>query len=191
MTDTTVESGLSRVASHGMRATVRGARGALLASSVTLAGCATFAPTVPDGWAGPTVALQDSATADEPTRGTFFFVSAIDGKSVDNAAAASRRGSAGHGFSLTVHFVSRAVPVRPMRLRLVGTHQTAAPVHEMAARMVGNFQQVRGEVDFNPVPEGNYRVTGVLDPKQSCVWVEETNTQAVVTEKVCTSDAGG
>jgi hypothetical protein len=148
-------------------------RGGVIASSLLLSGCAT-------------VVINDSGQQDDGSRGTFFVVTAIDGKTIANSLAATRQSSYGQGFALSAYFVSRLVPVRPMRLRLVGTHQTAAPIHEMVARMAGTFQSVQGEVAFNPVEDAIYRVTGTLDPKQSCVWVEEERSQAVVTERVCT-----
>lgn len=165
-------------------------RYAAIASSVALSGCATFAPSVPKGYSGPTVVINDSGQQDDGSRGTFFAVTAIDGKTVANSLAATRQSSYGQGFALSAYFVSRLVPVRPMRLRIVGTHQTAAPIHEMAARLAGTFQRVQGEVEFSPVEDGVYRVTGTLDPKQSCVWVEEERSQAVVTERVCTKAQG-
>jgi hypothetical protein len=162
-------------------------RHAVIAAALFLCGCVSYAPTVPEGYAGPTVLLEDTWISDHGTRATFFVVTHIDGRSVQNSLVETRKASAGEGFTLHGRVVAtRQVPVRPMRLRLVGTHMTAAPIHEVAARLMGTFQSVDGEVDFEPVETGVYRVTGSLSPEQSCVWVEEGWSRAAVTEKVWT-----
>ncbi len=76
-------------------------------------------------------------------------------------------------------------PVRPMRLKLVGTHQTGAPIHEMASKMAGTFFSVDGYVEFKPVEGTTYQVTGELKKERSCVWIVDAATKNAVTEKVC------
>ena len=71
-----------------------------------------------------------------------------------------------------------------MKLRLVGTHVTAAPIHEFASRAIGAFFTVEGEVEFSPLVGKAYVVNGELTKEQTSVWIEEVETKDVVTKKV-------
>lgn len=72
-----------------------------------------------------------------------------------------------------------------MKVKLVGTHQTAAPIHEIASRMSGTFFSVEGVVEFKPLERHRYEVTGELMKQRSCVWVADATTAEPATEKVC------
>ena len=71
-------------------------------------------------------------------------------------------------------------------MKLIGTHQTAAPIHEIASRMAGTFFSVEGVVDFNPVEGRGYEITGDLKKDKSCVWIADVESKQPVTEQVCT-----
>jgi hypothetical protein len=116
-----------------------------------LAGCATPLH-VPAGrdYPGPTAELSDTGFSETSGKAQFFAVAEIDGKPIDNAMYASRRVSDGRGFTLTTIFVQRSVPIATMKLKLVATHQTAAPIHEIASRAAGTFLSLEGLVDFTP-----------------------------------------
>lgn len=149
-----------------------------------LAGCASFHEPVPQGYAGATAKVSDQAIAEDAGKARVYALAAIDGKRIDNAIFATRRASSGRGFAIATHTVERLVPAMPMRVKLIATHQTAAPIHEMASRAQGTFHSVEGEVDFNPVDGGVYVVNGDLQKGASAVWIEDAKTRAPVTEKV-------
>jgi hypothetical protein len=157
-----------------------------LATVLALAGCATVSAPVPEGYSGPTVELEDTGERESDGKGVFFVAVAIDGKDIENSLRESRRASAGRGFSLTGILTTRQVPVTPMKLKLVGTHMTAAPIHELAARAAGTFFSVEGVVEFRPVEGRKFLVTGELTKPKSCVWVADATTKTPVTEQVCT-----
>jgi hypothetical protein len=157
-----------------------------MAVAVTVAGCATVSNPVPEGYAGSTVELEDTGERETDGKGVFFAAVAIDGREIENSLRESRRASAGRGFSLTGILTTRQVPVTPMKLKLIGTHMTAAPIHELAARAAGTFFSVEGVVDFRPVEGRKFLVTGELTKAKSCVWVADAATKAPVTERVCT-----
>ncbi len=151
-----------------------------------LAGCATVAPSVPEGYKGPVVRLEDTGYPDGSGKAAFFAALSIDGIDIDNSLRQTRMASSGQGFHLSPRHIVRDVPVRPMKVKLTGTHQTAAPIHEMAARMAGTFFSVEGTVDFKPVEGKYYSVNGELKKEQSCVWIEDAHSKELRTEKVCT-----
>lgn len=154
---------------------------------LALAGCASLYEPVPAGYSGPTAMLADSGFYEDGTKAQFFAAVAIDGKDIDNTIFASRRASQNHGFALTAQFITRPVPAQPMKVKLIGTHQTAAPIHELMSRAAGTFFSVEGEVDFNPLPGESYVVRGELKKGGSEVWIEDADTKQVVTTKVQTA----
>ncbi len=158
---------------------------ALAAAALVLAGCATVSPPVPTDYKGPVVPLADTVAREDGSKARFFALLEIDGRNVTNALRETRLASHGQGFALNARSTTRNVPVRPMKVKLVGTHQTAAPIHEMASRMAGTFFSVEGVVGFKPVQGKKYEVTGELKKDRSCVWIADADTRAEVTEKVC------
>ena len=158
--------------------------GAILAFLTLLcSGCAPL-PAVPDGYSGPTARVSDSREYENGGKAAFFVLAAINGRPIDTSLEASRRASYNKGFSLSAQYIERQIPVEPMKVKLIGTHQTAAPIHEIFSRLGGYFQSVEGVVDFNPVPNGNYIVKGELSPNGSAVWIENRDNGERVTEKV-------
>jgi hypothetical protein len=150
---------------------------------VLVAGCAS-PPTVPADYSGPLATVFDSGEAEDRSKAQMFVLAEIDGNRVDNSIVASRRASSGQGFALTTAYLQRSVPARPMKVKLLGTHTTAAPIHEMASRMAGTFFSVEGVVDFSPKPDGRYVVKGELKKTGSAVWIEDSVTNQPVTERV-------
>jgi hypothetical protein len=151
---------------------------------LVLTGCASLYEPVPAGFSGPTAQVADSGFSEDGSKAQFFVIQEVDGKTINNSIFESRRASEGRGFSLSARYVTRALPVATMKVKLVGTHQTAAPIHEIASRAAGTFFSVEGVVVFTPVAGGNYLVKGELKKEGSSVWIEDASTHQPVTEKV-------
>ena len=158
----------------------------LVTAAIALVGCATVSEPVPAEYKGPVVQLSDTGASESGSKARFFAALEIDGNAVRNSLRETRSASHGQGFSLTAKYTTRNVPVRPMKVKLIGSHQTAAPIHEMASRMAGTFFSVEGIVDFKPVEGKRYEITGELKKERSCVWIADAETKAEATEKVCT-----
>jgi len=155
----------------------------VLSLLLVLSACAPL-PAVPDGYPGPTARVSDSREYENGGKAAFFVLAAINGRPIETSLEASRRASYGKGFSLSAQYIERQVPAEPMKVKLIGTHQTAAPIHEIFSRIGGYFQSVEGVVDFAPAANGNYIVKGELSPNGSSVWIENRDTSERVTEKV-------
>jgi hypothetical protein len=158
----------------------------LTITASALVGCASVPEPVPADYKGPVVSLEDTGAREDGSKAQFFVAIEIDGNRMNNSVWETRAASRGQGFSLTPQYTTRNVPARPMKLKLLGTHQTAAPIHEMASRMAGTFFSVEGIVDFKPVEGRRYEVIGELKKERSCVWIADAETKAEATEKVCT-----
>lgn len=128
--------------------------------------------------------LGDSGRMESGTKAQLFVVDSIDGQKVDNAIGETSKRSAGRGFQVNLALHNREVPVKKMRLTLLGTHRAGAPIHQIFGQMSGSFLSVRGDVDFDPAPEGRYVVKGKLLPGDSSVWVEDATSGERVTEMV-------
>jgi len=156
-----------------------------LVAIALLSGCATVTKPVPDDYKGPVVLLSDTGTQETGSKGQFFAALEIDGNAIQNAIRETRGASYGKGPVLTSRYTSRDLPARPMKVKLIGTHQTAAPIHEMASRMAGTFFSVEGVVDFRPTEGRRYQVLGELTKDKSCVWIADTESKQPSSEKVC------
>ncbi|TAG76110.1 MAG: hypothetical protein EAZ24_09455 [Burkholderiales bacterium] len=151
--------------------------------TLVVGGCATYKH-VPDGYTGPVAQLGDSGMQLSGGKGELFYVESINGNQIENARNATGRASQGRGFSLTLQRVWRPVKIEPMKLKIVGTHVTAAPIHEIASRAIGEFFTVEGEVEFTPVVGKEYLVVGELTKAQASVWIQDQETKQPVTKKV-------
>ncbi|HTE14881.1 MAG TPA: hypothetical protein VK642_07365 [Burkholderiales bacterium] len=148
-----------------------------------LHGCATYQP-IPEGYTGPVALVADSGVPESGTRARIFALMEIDGNKITNAFSASANASQGQGFRLTTKFVSRPLPARPMKVKLLASHTTAAPIHALFSQAAGNFFSVEGVVDFVPEPGGEYVVKGDLKKDGSSVWIEDIRTKQPVTQKI-------
>lgn len=157
---------------------------AALAVGLLVAGCATHGPTVPAGYGGPVAFIRDTGRMDSGIKGQMFFVAAIDGRPVYSSLESSRKQNAGDGSrgAAGMSLLNHTVPASPMRIQIVASHVTAAPIHAVVASLAGNLHQVRKEVMFTPVANGEYRVVGKLLPQGSDVWIEDTKTAERVTQ---------
>ncbi len=155
-------------------------------SVLFLAGCTTIRATgLPDNYTGPRAELTDTIVYPESGGKLMIFAAeSVDGRPISNAKTETRSASLGQRFTLLPAGKRREVPAQRLRVRLIGSHITAAPIQEIGSRMAGTFFEVTGEVDFEPTPGKSYRVTGELAPGGSSVWIESEDDSQVVTEKV-------
>lgn len=155
----------------------------LFLAVATLAGCATYKP-VPDNYAGAIANLADSGKPESASKAQIFSAMEIDGHAIKDSFSTSRQASTGHGDLLRLSMAERQVPAHPMKVKIRGSHATGAPIHELLSRARGTFFEVEGVVDFNPQPDGQYKVVGALSKTDSTVWIEDESTHQPVTEKV-------
>lgn len=141
---------------------------------------------------GPTAIVSDSVTGGSqntlPTllsggrsSGNFFALAEYDGKPVRNAISASQLASRGRGSDLQVQYVERPVPAGKVKLKLVGRRLYAAPIQEMFSNAPPTAE---GVVEVELQAGKYYRVVGVLDSLRSEVWLEELESQKMVSGKI-------
>jgi hypothetical protein len=157
-----------------------------LLAAALLAACAGPPKAVPDDYKGPIAVLTDTGRQEDGSKGQFFAALEIDGVGIQNAIRETRAASYGKGPVLTSRYTTRDIPARPMKIKIIATHQTAAPIHEIASRMAGTFFSVEGVVDFRPAEGRQYAVVGELAKEKSCAWITDTQASQPASEKVCT-----
>lgn len=156
----------------------------VLLSTVVLASCAAYQP-VPQGYVGPIATIRDTGGyVDHWTKGQIFSVTEVDGQRIMNSFWASDKASRGQGFTVNLELQDRLVPVKPMTVKLRGSHITGAPIHAIASKAAGTYFTVEGVVSFSPKADTLYLVKGELARGGSSVWIEEESTGTIVTEKV-------
>ena len=151
-------------------------------TALLLSGCVATS-TLPEGYAGPTAVISDSGFAEDGTKAQIFGVIEVDGTPVRSSLDATRSASFGKGLWITTRFLSRPVPVKPLKLKLSASHQTAAPIHAILSQAAGTFLSVEVTVDFTPAAEGLYVVKGELKDEGSTLWIEDAVTGKPVTQR--------
>lgn len=148
--------------------------------ALLLTACASYAPTIPEGYAGPVAEIQDSSTMHSGSKADLFYVAAVDGAPVRNSLVQTRVANQGRGFSLTPVMTAHPVQARPLRLTIIGRTEYAAPI----LTFTNTVYQVKGDVEFVPEPGKTYLVKGLLGAQYSTVWVQELSSGLVVGRKV-------
>ena len=156
-------------------------RNAVLALTViAIAGCATQSA-VPDGYAGPTAQLGDSALVHSSSKADFFVVDSINGIGVTNSIGETERRNYGRGKNMTPYFINRPlVAETPVKLVVRARTHYGAPILELTNTVF----QVKGVVEFTPKANGRYIVRGELGESYSAVWVEDASSNQVAGQKV-------
>jgi hypothetical protein len=152
--------------------------------SILLSACATYEPIIPQGYTGPTAEISDDFLWETSSKNQLFYVDSVNGKPIESAMILTRQATAGQGFSVSAKTPTHKIPAIPLKLKLVATHVTGAPIHEITSRAAGTFFSVEGEVNFNPVADGHYRVAGSLKKGSSSVWIIDAKTKERVSDIV-------
>ncbi|MBP0599358.1 hypothetical protein J8I26_14660 [Herbaspirillum sp. LeCh32-8] len=87
--------------------------GLLLGCALALSVCATFKTALPEGYAGPTAVLKDSADVATARKADIFYTLSVNGNEIDNALYTTIRANQGRGMVMTVQRVEH--PIRPRR----------------------------------------------------------------------------
>jgi hypothetical protein len=154
---------------------------ALLAIVLSISGCATYAPSIPANYTGPTAKLEDSATTYSSTKADFFVVESIDDAKVDNSLNETFRRNNGRGMSMTPYFIDRPlIAEKTVKIGVKGRTHFAAPILALA----GTVYQVQGIVEFTPKTNGLYIVRGEFAEDHSAVWIEDQATKQLVSQRV-------
>ena len=145
-----------------------------------LGGCATYAPTVPDGYKGPVAVIKDSVKQYSSSKADFFYIAEIDGQRIEDSRVRTLRVNHGRGMSMTPSMIERNVPAQNATFTLVGRTEYAAPI----LTLTSTVYQVKGTVTFKPEDYRNYVVRGELGESYSAVWLEDEATGKTVGEKI-------
>lgn len=146
----------------------------------TLSGCATFTPSVPEGYSGPVSVVKDSVKSLSQSKADFFYVSEINDQRIEDSRVRTLQVNRGRGFSMSPAIVERNVPARRATFTLVGRTEYAAPI----LALTNTVYQVTGKVTFAPETYRSYVVRGELGENYSAVWLEDEADGKLIGERI-------
>lgn len=131
----------------------------------------------------PSARIWDSALSEDRGRSAFFILTAVDGEPIkENSMTKSVQANFGRGRNLAPIPVERYVAAGKHRLTVSAQYGTAAPIEYLFRP--SSFANVSGEVDVDLKAGTDYRIAGILEPLRREVWIEESDTHALVGRKV-------
>jgi hypothetical protein len=151
---------------------------------VALSACASYEPSVPPAYVGPTAVIWDRMEQEGEFKGQLFYLEAVDGKLVESSEVLTRRATYGKGFQIDMRTTHHRVPAKQLKLRIVATHVTGAPIHAFVSALTGNYRSVEGELVFTPEEDRAYIVAGTLVNDGPAVWIADWKTGERVSDKV-------
>ena len=150
-----------------------------LALALAVAGCMSYPPSVPEGYAGPVAKVEDSSVLYGVRRVDVFYMSHIDGRRIYGSLTYTRGTSSGLT-PMTGDVLDRQITAEEHIVTIgarvvysMGIMELYSPVYE-----------VLGDVAFLPEPDKRYVVTGELGEGYSAVWIEDKKTKEIVTKKI-------
>lgn len=150
-----------------------------ICAAVLLAGCA--AKLVPDDYAGSTAVVKDSYSNYvkggflKSDKADFFVMTKADGKKIEEALTWTAMMSDGMGSSMRPQNHQRRVPIKPMKVDLLGVVYYPAPI----TSLTNPTYETRRTVSFHPKAGETYVVRGKLGEAGSSVWIETASGQRV------------
>lgn len=148
--------------------------------TVFLTGCATYKPSVPEGYSGATSTVKDSVKVYSSSKADFYYVTTVDGAEIENSRIKTIQVNQGRGMNMTPSVLERSVPARAITLGIVARTDYAAPI----LALTNTVFEVKGTVEFTPEPSKTYTVRGDLGETYSAVWIEDDESKALVGKKV-------
>lgn len=149
--------------------------------TLSLAGCASYAPSVPENYSGPRAQLSDSDKVYSNTKADFFIAEQINGADIENSIHATVVRNQNRGAVMTPVVMSRPIVAgTPIKIEILGRTHYGAPILELASTVY----MIEGVVEFTPEPDAKYVVKGELGEKYSAIWVENSASNETVGQKI-------
>lgn len=152
-----------------------------LAFALMVAGCASYSPSLPEGYVGPKAVIKDSATVHSGSKVDYFGATKLDGKDIRSSRIESLSANYGRGFSMSPVVLNREIPAgKTIKMFLQGRTEYAAPILALTHAVY----QVEGEISFVPKEGHTYEVKGILNDELASVWLEDSVTKELVDKKI-------
>lgn len=148
----------------------------IIFTTALLHGCASFQPTIPEGYNGPIATIKDSAKRIDSGKADFFYLSHIDGKEIKHSRIESLIASHGQGNYLRTVLLDNNVPAGEHVFTIVGRTSYAMPIRALS----GTVYEVKGDIAFSPLANEAYVIKGLLSAEKSSVWIEKISDGEIV-----------
>ncbi|MEW5787427.1 MAG: hypothetical protein AB1899_06195 [Pseudomonadota bacterium] len=146
----------------------------------TVSGCAHYESSLPADYTGPKAFIEDTSKIHSSRHAELFFLTHVDGREIQDSRSKTLGRNRGRGFMMDAVTSVNPVPAHPVVLTLKARTLYAAPILEL----MNDIYQVSGEVTFTPIEGKTYQVKGQLGEGYSAVWLEDSESHAVVGEKL-------
>lgn len=141
-------------------------------------GCASSP--LPENYSGATAIIRDSVVPINNSRAKFFWVSKVDGRTIESSPEKTRIENYGRGLNMQPKIVERKVAAQKLTVRIEAGISFAADI----LALTNKSYAVGGEVELKAEPNKVYVVKGTISPETSSVWIEEAATGKVVSAKI-------
>jgi hypothetical protein len=143
---------------------------------VSLTGCTTYYPTIPEDYEGPSAVIEDSENRIDSGKADLFYLSHVNKKPLRNSRKQSLTRSYGMGNFLTTILLKHTVAAEEQTFSIVGRTTYAMP----GRALLGTVYELKGDVVFSPQPDASYVIKGELQEEGSSVWIENVASGEVV-----------
>ncbi|MDH3230309.1 MAG: hypothetical protein OEN55_10995 [Alphaproteobacteria bacterium] len=114
--------------------------------AAVLSGCVSYSASVPEGYNGPLANVVDSVKVHSEAEADFFYLSAVDDRTIKNSRLETLSVNYGRGFNMTPVVLDHDIPARECRVTIVGRSEFAAPI----LAFMNTVYEVKGEIPFQP-----------------------------------------
>ena len=131
---------------------------------------------------GSIASLTDSTQRLSNTKVEFYTVNSVNGNALENGL--KRGGDISTGRSnkrQSTTTLSRGIPAdQPIQIEIAGTLRRVLGFRST----LESSRDISGVITFTAEPNKNYRVNGELNDSYRAVWIEDTQTGEVVSDKI-------
>lgn len=145
-----------------------------------LTGCASTYSPVPENYQGEISIIGSSEKRHSSGKSDLFYLSKVNGKTIENTLGATRSATYGQGFYLTTKLLKTNVPSEEAVFSIIGRTEHAAPIQAFSDEVY----EVKGDITFRPEANKEYVVKGILGGSYSAVWIELKETGDVIQQKI-------
>jgi hypothetical protein len=148
--------------------------------TVLLGGCATFSSPIPENYSGPLATIKDSVKSYGVRKADLFYVTHVNEIKIEDSRSKTRQVNYGRGMNMTPVVLERKVPAQSSTVKIVGRTEYAAPI----LALTNTVYEISGDVKFTPEKDRAYIVKGELGENYSAVWIEDSESNVIVGEKI-------
>jgi hypothetical protein len=150
-------------------------------SLLVLGLCSCTHNPVPADYSGPLAKIKDSVVVPNASQENLFYLAQINGQKIEDALLANTPAKGPREVRIVTSVaLVHDVPAQQATFQIVGRTFYPKPALESTLTVY----QVKGDVEFAPLPDHTYTIKGQLGEKYSAVWIIDNQTMEIVGPKI-------